>query len=141
MQRAGAGLIVSEGTQISPEGKGYAGTPGIHSDEQVAGWRHITDAVHEAGGRIAAQLWHTGRVGHESLHDGRLPVSASATPYRNRTTLFGDDGGLVRADCPTPRALATDELPRLVGRLPQRHPAGARAPASTPSRSTGRTAT
>ncbi len=114
VQRAGAGLIVSEGTQISREGKGYAGTPGIHSDEQVAGWRRVTDAVHEAGGRIAAQLWHTGRVNHESLHDGELPVSASATPYTNRTTVFGDDGGLVRVDCPTPRALETDELPRLV---------------------------
>ena len=114
VQRAGAGLIVSEGTQISPEGKGYAGTPGIHSDEQVAGWRRITDAVHGAGGRIAAQLWHTGRVGHASLHDGRLPVSASATAYTNRTTIFDENGGLVRVDCPTPRALETDELPRLV---------------------------
>ena len=53
-------------------------TPGIYSDEQIAGWRRVTDAVHEAGGRIAVQLWHTGRVSHESFHDGGLPVSASA---------------------------------------------------------------
>ncbi|WP_426242497.1 N-ethylmaleimide reductase [Nocardioides sp. LHG3406-4] len=114
VQRAGAGLIVSEGTQISPEAKGYAGTPGLHSDEQVVAWRRITDAVHEAGGRIAAQLWHTGRVSHPSLHDGALPVSASAVAHDGRTSLFDGDGAVVRVDCPTPRALATDELPRLV---------------------------
>ena len=114
VQRAGAGLIVSEGTQVSPEGKGYMDTPGIHSAEQVQGWRRVTDAVHEAGGRIAAQLWHVGRVSHESLHDGELPVSASALPYRNRTTVRGEDGAPTRVPCPTPRALRTDELPRVV---------------------------
>ncbi|MGV8071203.1 oxidoreductase, partial [Mycobacterium kansasii] len=66
-QRAGAGLIVSEGTQISPQGQGYAWTPGIHSPEQVKGWRQVTDAVHAAGGRIYAQLWHVGRVSHVAL--------------------------------------------------------------------------
>ncbi len=114
VQRASAGLIVSEGTQISPEGKGYFDTPGIYSDEQVAGWRMVTDAVHEAGGRIAAQLWHVGRVSHESFHDGDLPVSASAVPYRNRTTVRGADGRPVRVDCPTPRALELSEIPRVV---------------------------
>ena len=114
VQRASAGLLISEGTQISPEGKGYMDTPGIHSDEQVAGWREITDAVHEAGGRIAAQLWHVGRVSHESFHDGGLPVSASALPYRNRTTVRGEDGGPTRVACPTPRALELDEIPRVV---------------------------
>jgi N-ethylmaleimide reductase len=114
VQRAGAGLIVSEGTQISPEGKGYMDTPGIHGAEQVAAWRRITDAVHEAGGRIAAQLWHVGRVSHDSFHDGALPVSASAVPFRNRTTVRGEDGRPTRVDCPTPRALATEEIPRLV---------------------------
>ncbi|KRF16697.1 alkene reductase [Nocardioides sp. Soil797] len=113
-QRASAGLVISEGTQISAEGKGYADTPGIHSPEQVAGWRSITDAVHAAGGRIAAQLWHTGRVGHESLHDGELPVSASAVEFRSRTSLKDADGNVARVNCPTPRALATDEIPRLV---------------------------
>ena len=114
VQRASAGLVISEGTQISPEGKGYMDTPGIYSDEQVAGWRTITDAVHAAGGRIAAQLWHVGRVSHESFHDGGLPVSASASPYRNSTTIRGEDGRPTRATCPTPRALELDEIPRLL---------------------------
>ena len=114
VQRAGAGLLISEGTQISPEGKGYMDTPGIHSAEQVAGWREVTDAVHEAGGLIAAQLWHTGRVSHESFHDGEPPVSASALPYRNRTSVRGADGLPTRVPCPTPRALGLDEIPRVV---------------------------
>ncbi|EON25470.1 2,4-dienoyl-CoA reductase [Nocardioides sp. CF8] len=114
VQRASGGLLISEGTQISPEGKGYMDTPGIHDDEQVAGWRTITDAVHAAGGRIAAQLWHVGRVSHESFHDGALPVSASAAPYRNRTTVRGEDGNPTRVDCPTPRALDLDEIPRVI---------------------------
>ena len=114
VQRASAGLLISEGTQISPEGKGYMDTPGIHSEEQVAGWREITDAVHAAGGLIAAQLWHVGRVSHESFHDGALPVSASALPYRNRTSVRGDDGNPVRVNCPTPRALELDEMPRVL---------------------------
>lgn len=114
VQRASAGLLISEGTQISPEGKGYMDTPGIHSEEQVAGWRRVTDAVHEAGGLIAAQLWHVGRVSHESFHDGALPVSASAGPYRNRTTVRGEDGRPTRVSCPTPRALDLEEVPRVV---------------------------
>ena len=114
VQRASAGLMISEGTQISPEGKGYMDTPGIHSPEQVAGWREITDAVHEAGGLIAAQLWHVGRVSHESFHGGGLPVSASALPYRNRTSVRGEDGRPLRVACPTPRALELHEIPRVV---------------------------
>ncbi|WP_460792134.1 N-ethylmaleimide reductase [Nocardioides maradonensis] len=113
-QRASAGLIVSEGTQISPQGKGYMDTPDIYSAEQVAGWRTITDAVHEAGGLMAAQLWHVGRVSHESFHDGDLPVSASALPYRNRTTVRGEDGTPTRVSCPTPRALELDEIAAVV---------------------------
>ncbi|MFT4101847.1 MAG: alkene reductase [Burkholderiaceae bacterium] len=77
-QRAGAGLIISEGTQISRQGQGYAWTPGIHSAEQVAGWRGVTEAVRAAGGRIFAQLWHVGRVSHVSLQPGgQAPVSSS----------------------------------------------------------------
>jgi N-ethylmaleimide reductase len=77
-QRAGAGLIVSEGTQISRQGQGYAWTPGIYSAEQVAGWRKVTDAVHAQGGRMFAQLWHVGRVSHVALQeDGAAPVSSS----------------------------------------------------------------
>src|SRR5689334_7743309 len=113
-QRASAGLLVSEGTQISAEGQGYADTPGIHSPAQVAAWREITDGVHEAGGRIAAQLWHTGRVNHESLHGGEPPVSASAIASGGRTSLRGPDGRIVRAESPAPRALGTDEMPRVV---------------------------
>ena len=109
-QRASAGLIVSEGTQVSPIGKGYMDTPGIYSDEQVEGWRKVTDAVHGAGGRIAAQLWHVGRVSHESFHDGDLPVSASALEYRNRATIKGPDGKPLRANCPTPRALSAEGI-------------------------------
>jgi N-ethylmaleimide reductase len=113
-QRASAGLLITEGTQISAEGKGYADTPGIHSPEQVRAWRRVTDAVHAEGGLIAAQLWHTGSVDHESLHDGELPVSASALPVRTRTSLKDAEGRVVRADVPTPRALETSEIPRLV---------------------------
>ncbi|NYG58826.1 N-ethylmaleimide reductase [Nocardioides daedukensis] len=113
-QRAGAGLVISEGTQISAEGMGYSDTPGIHSPEQLAGWKRVTDAVHAEGGLIAAQLWHTGRVNHESLHDGGLPVSASAIEFRGRTSLKDAEGRIFRADCPTPRALETEELPRVV---------------------------
>ena len=78
-QRASAGLIVSEATQVSPQGVGYPGTPGIHSAEQVAGWKLVTDAVHGAGGRIFLQLWHVGRISHPSLQPGgALPVAPSA---------------------------------------------------------------
>src|SRR4051812_9864656 len=78
-QRASAGLIITEATQISPMGKGYINTPGIHSPEQIAAWRRIIDAVHENGGRIFLQLWHVGRISHSSLlpNDAR-PVAPSA---------------------------------------------------------------
>ena len=77
-QRASAGLIITEGTQVSPQCVGYIRTPGIHSSEQVAGWKAVTDAVHRAGGRIFAQLWHVGRVSHPDFHDGALPIAPSA---------------------------------------------------------------
>ena len=78
-QRASAGLIISEASQISPQGKGYIQTPGIYSAEQVAGWRKITDAVHARGGRIVIQLWHVGRISHPELQEGgALPVAPSA---------------------------------------------------------------
>lgn len=77
-QRAGAGLIVTEATQVSPRGQGYIRTPGIHSEAQVAGWKKITDAVHKAGGKIFVQLWHVGRVSHPDFHHGELPVAPSA---------------------------------------------------------------
>src|SRR5690606_15442281 len=77
-QRSNAGLIISEGTQVSPAGKGYMATPGIYSDAQVDGWKRITTAVHEAGSKMIAQLWHVGRVGHPEVNGGYLPVAPSA---------------------------------------------------------------
>jgi N-ethylmaleimide reductase len=109
-QRATAGLIITEGTQISPEGKGYAWTPGIHSPEQVAGWRLVTDAVHKAGGRIAAQLWHVGRVSHTSLQPGgAAPVGPSAIAAKAQVF-----DGQAAVDASAPRALEAAELPRLI---------------------------
>src|SRR4051812_8552670 len=82
----GAGLIVSEGTQVSPLGQGYLDTPGIYSPEQVAGWKQVTDAVHAKGGRIVAQVWHVGRISHTSLlPEGEQPVSATAKPANTKT--------------------------------------------------------
>src|SRR6202051_4717514 len=77
-QRAGAGLIVTEASQVSPQGVGYIRTPGIHSKEQVAGWKKVTDAVHRAGGKIFLQLWHVGRISHPDFHGGEFPVAPSA---------------------------------------------------------------
>ena len=109
-QRASAGLIVAEATQISPEGQGYISTPGIHSPEQVAGWRQVTDAVHAAGGKIVLQLWHVGRISHVSLlPDGMVPVSSTARTADART--FVKEGYVPVSQ---PRALRTDEMPRLV---------------------------
>jgi N-ethylmaleimide reductase len=109
-QRASAGLIVAEASQVSPQGLGYPGTPGIHSDEQVAGWKLVTDAVHAAGGRIFLQLWHVGRISHPALQpDGALPVAPSAiAPAGQAWTLDGMKPYV------TPRALATAELPGIV---------------------------
>ncbi|MDY8109743.1 alkene reductase [Fulvimarina sp. 2208YS6-2-32] len=109
-QRASAGLIIAEATQISNEGKGYAWTPGIYSDEQVAAWKKVTDNVHAEGGKIFLQLWHVGRISHPDLQDGgRLPVSASAVKPEGEA--FTENGF---KEIPTPRALETDELPRVV---------------------------
>ncbi len=114
-QRASAGVVITEATQISPEGKGYADTPGIYNAEQVAGWKLSTQAIHAEGGCACLQLWHVGRVSHTSLQpDGQLPVSASDQPYQNKTTLKNEQGKMVRAACSTPRALAIEEVPRLL---------------------------
>jgi N-ethylmaleimide reductase len=109
-QRASAGLIVSEGTQISAEGQGYLDTPGIFSADQVAGWKRVTDAVHAKGGKIVVQLWHVGRISHLSLLPaGQVPVSSTATPAKGKTfTAKGFE------DVSVPRALRTDEIPRLI---------------------------
>lgn len=115
VQRASAGLIVAEATQISPQGKGYMDTPGIYSAEQVQGWQKITAAVHAAGGHIALQLWHVGRVSHHSLQpEQQLPVSASAIAYQCRTTVPDENGKPMRVECDTPRALELAEIPGVV---------------------------
>ncbi|WP_371830226.1 alkene reductase [Rhodococcoides kroppenstedtii] len=107
-QRAGAGLIVSEGTQPSAVGKGYLNTPGIHTDEQQAGWARIADAVHGGGGRIVVQLMHAGRVSHPD-NTGEESVAPSAiAPGIDMVTASGEQ------PIPTPRALETDELPGIV---------------------------
>lgn len=105
VQRAGAGLIVTEGTPISPTAKGYADTPGIWTDAQVAQWRNVTDAVHARGGRIVTQLWHVGRVSHDSLLKGEQPVAPSALIAKSRTYV---DGQFLPTS--QPRALTGDEI-------------------------------
>ncbi len=110
-QRASAGLIITEATQISPQGVGYPATPGIHSAAQVAGWKRVTDAVHARGGRIFLQLWHVGRISHPSLQpDGATPVAPSAIKPSGQ--VFTYQG---MQDYETPRALALSELPGIIG--------------------------
>jgi len=110
-QRASAALIVSEATQVSPQGKGYSFTPGIYSPEQVAGWRLVTQAVHAKGGRIFAQLWHVGRMSHPDFHNGELPVAPSALAFEGKIWKVDPATGRGEmVDCPTPRALDRDEI-------------------------------
>lgn len=109
-QRAGAGLIISEGSQISAQGIGYPATPGIHSEAQVEGWKRVTDAVHDEGGKIFIQLWHTGRISHSSLQPGHvLPVAPSALKAAGQAVTY--EG---MQDFETPHALTLDELPGIV---------------------------
>lgn len=114
-QRASAGLIIAEATHISPTAKGYAGAPGIYSEQQIEAWSKVTTAVHAKGSRIALQLWHTGRISHRSLQpDGIAPVAPSAIQADSRTNIRGADGQLIRAQCDTPRALEITELAGIV---------------------------
>jgi N-ethylmaleimide reductase len=109
-QRADAGLIISEGTQISQEGQGYAYTPGLYTEAQVEGWKAVTDAVHDEGGLIVAQIWHVGRVSHASLQAGDgAPVGPSALASGSRTFI---GGGFVETT--TPRALDLDDIARIL---------------------------
>ena len=109
-QRASAGLIISEATGISQEGLGWPSAPGLWTDAQVEGWKPVTDAVHTAGGRIVAQLWHMGRLVHSVFNDGKQPVSASATVGEGRAhTPVG------RMDLEEARPLRIDEMPRVIG--------------------------
>jgi 2,4-dienoyl-CoA reductase-like NADH-dependent reductase (Old Yellow Enzyme family) len=108
-QRASAGLIVSEATSVTPMGVGYADTPGIWSDEQVAGWRLVTKAVHDAGGRIFMQLWHVGRISDPSFLGGEPPVSASAIAAKGHVSLLRPQRPYT-----TPRPLALPEIAEVV---------------------------
>jgi NADH:flavin oxidoreductases, Old Yellow Enzyme family len=108
-QRASTGLILTEATVVSPQGIGYAATPGIWSQEQVEGWKRVTKAVHEAGGRIMLQLWHVGRISHPIFLNGELPVAPSAIAAQGHVSL-------VRPETPyvTPRALKREEIPGII---------------------------
>jgi len=109
-QRASAGLIISEGAQISPQGKGYAWTPGIYSPQQIDGWLKVTDSVHAQQGRIFIQLWHVGRISHPSLQrDGKSPVAPSAIAAKAHVF---DGKGFV--ETPTPHALEHDEIKEII---------------------------
>lgn len=109
----GAGLLITEGTPISPQAHGYLDTPGLHTDEQVAGWQRVTQAVHARGGRIVVQLWHVGRVSHVSLQPGgAAPVAPSTRPATTKTYIAGGF-----APCSPPRALSTDEIPQIVNQF------------------------
>lgn len=108
-QRASAGFIITEATQVSVQAQGYQDTPGLYTHEQVAGWRKVTDAVHAKGGRIFVQLWHVGRVSHVDLHGGEAPVAPSAIPAKAKT--FVNNGF---ADVSEPRALDLSEIPGIV---------------------------
>jgi N-ethylmaleimide reductase len=108
-QRAGAGLIITEATNISAQARGYPRTPGIWTDAQVQAWTSVTEAVHQRGGKIFLQLWHTGRISHPDMHGGSVPVAPSAVKPSGQIRVH--DG---MKDFITPRALNADEIPRIV---------------------------
>jgi N-ethylmaleimide reductase len=109
-QRASAGLLITEASQISQQGQGYQDTPGIYSKEQVAGWRKVTDRVHEHGGHIYLQLWHVGRISHTSLQpNNEAPVAPSAIRANGKTFVGG-----TFADVSEPRALELNEIPGII---------------------------
>jgi N-ethylmaleimide reductase len=115
VQRASAGLIVTEATAISAEGQGYADVPGLYGTEQLDAWRQVTDAVHAKGGRIVTQLWHVGRISHVDLQpEGQLPVAPSSIAAKAKTYLINPDGKGSFVPVSEPRALDASELPRVV---------------------------
>lgn len=110
-QRASAGLIITEATQISKQGQGYSFTPGIYSNDQIDGWKKVTRRVHDAGGRIFLQLWHVGRMSHESFHPDGKPVAPSALSPDAQVWVADPEtgqGGMV--DCPVPRAMTIEDI-------------------------------
>jgi N-ethylmaleimide reductase len=114
-QRASAGLIITEASQISPQGLGYPATPGIYSPEQVEGWKRVTEAVHQRDGHIFLQLWHVGRISHPSLQpNSELPVAPSAIAPAGMASTYTGEQPFV-----TPRALETDEIPGIIDQYRQ----------------------
>ena len=128
-QRASAGLIVTEATQVSRQGQGYAWTPGIYTDEQEAGWKNVVHAVHAKGGHISLQLWHVGRISHSLLQEnGMAPVAPSALLAKNsQCFVVQPDGTAANVPTETPRALALEELPGIVAQYRQAAARGKRA--------------
>jgi N-ethylmaleimide reductase len=114
VQRATAGLIITEATQVSTQGIGYPWTPGIHTAEQVDGWKQVVNAIHDAGGRVVLQLFHCGRISHPDFHDGELPVAPSAVKPQGQ--VFTPQG---MKDFVTPRALRIDEIPGIIAQFVQ----------------------
>ncbi len=115
-QRAAAGLIISEGVPVSDRARGYLDTPALWNEDQAAGWKKVTDAVHAAGGKIFAQIWHCGRISHASLHaDGSAPAGASIKPAAAQVRIAGPDGTPVSVDCGQPEALTLSEIRGVIG--------------------------
>jgi N-ethylmaleimide reductase len=114
-QRAGAAVIVTEATQITPQGQGYSFTPGIHSAAQIVGWQSVTQAVHLGGGRILSQLWHVGRMSDPGFHADGRPVAPSAlAPNASIWIVDPETGAGGMVPCPVPRALEKSEIPGIV---------------------------
>jgi N-ethylmaleimide reductase len=114
-QRASAGLLITEATAITHQGQGYADVPGLYKPEALEGWKQVTDAVHKAGGKIVVQMWHVGRISHDSLQpNGGKPVAPSAIRAKSKTYLVNEDGSGTFAETSEPRALELNELPGLI---------------------------
>ena len=114
-QRASAGLVITEATQVSFQGKGYAGAPGVHTQDQTTAWKSIVDNVHAKGGKIVVQLWHTGLVSHKSVQpEGRAPISASDVKVAVRTSLRDSDDLAIRVDTTPPRAATLAEIKQVI---------------------------
>ena len=118
-QRASAGLIISEGTQISALGKGYAWTPGIYTAEQIAGWKKVTDKVHQAGGVMFAQLWHVGRVSHPSNTGGEQPIAPSAIAAKDVKVFIDEDDKPDFVATAQPRAMSHDDIKQVINEYRQ----------------------
>lgn len=114
-QRASAGLIITEATQVSFQAKGYSGAPGLHTEAQIAAWKKITAEIRQAGGHSCVQLWHTGRISHISMQpDGSTPVAPSAIQANTRTSARDAEGNVIRIPTSVPRALTTAEIKQIV---------------------------